>query len=205
MEIKGKELGKKFSKKWVFQNLNIHIAQNENIAILGPNGSGKSTLLKILSSAMLPDKGSIFWFHEGQQLEPENVFQHINFATPYISLIEDFNLIECLKFHQKFKAFPENWDPEKLASYAGLENASAKALKQYSSGMKQKVKLLLALASQSSLVLLDEPCSHLDTKAMEWYLQLIADFGKQKTIVICSNHQKQEYSFCSQSIMLNSV
>lgn len=202
MRITGNNLGKKFSRNRVFRNISFEIQENSSLVILGPNGSGKSTLLKIISAAMLPDEGSIFWYYKQREVPAEDVFRHVGIATPYMELIEDFTLKESIDFHSKFKAFPEGWNTARLIEYSGLTKSSDKLVRNFSSGMKQKLKLLLAVASHSSLVLLDEPCSHLDSGAIAWYQQLVEDFGQNKTFIVCSNHQSQEYSYCKNELKI---
>jgi len=68
--------------------------------------------------------------------------------------------------------------------------------------MKQRTKLLLALIADTPLVLLDEPLSNLDADAAMWYRKLIDDFGGNRTFLVCSNHQLNEYDFCTREIQL---
>ena len=81
-----------------------------------------------------------------------------------------------------------------------LEEAKNKQLKYYSSGMKQRVKLGLALLSDTPFVLLDEPTSNLDSKAIDWYKQLVEEHKSGRIIIVCSNDQKDEFSFCSEQL-----
>jgi len=78
---------------------------------------------------------------------------------------------------------------------AGLAGQEQKFIKHFSSGMKQRLKLLLAFYSNSPLLLLDEPCSNLDENGINWYRNILdANIG-QRTIIIASN-QTIEYQGC---------
>ena len=66
--------------------------------------------------------------------------------------------------------------------------------------MRQRVKLGLAVLADCPVLLLDEPCSNLDARSIEWYQNLIKEFASQKTILVCSNTVKEEYFFCDTSI-----
>ncbi|MDP6908888.1 MAG: ATP-binding cassette domain-containing protein, partial [Flavobacteriales bacterium] len=84
-----------------------------------------------------------------------------------------------------------------------LEKAKDKAIKYFSSGMKQRVKLGLALLSDTPFVLLDEPTSNLDAEAVNWYGSLVNDNMLNRIIIVCSNDQKDEFAFCNQELNIS--
>ena len=83
----------------------------------------------------------------------------------------------------------------------GYPNALNKQLGQYSSGMKQRVRLALNFYFQTTLLALDEPTSNLDEKGINWYQNELKEFGKEKTVIISSN-QRYEYEICNKFIQL---
>lgn len=68
--------------------------------------------------------------------------------------------------------------------------------------MKQRAMLIVAIMSNTPLLLLDEPCSNLDGQARSWYADLLNEFGQNRTIIIASNHNKEEYPNCNNLISL---
>ena len=66
--------------------------------------------------------------------------------------------------------------------------------------MKQRAKLALAVLADCELLLLDEPASNLDKNATEWYKQIISQYASHKTIIVCSNSVKEEFSFCTKEL-----
>ncbi|HJP63705.1 MAG TPA: ATP-binding cassette domain-containing protein, partial [Mucilaginibacter sp.] len=70
-----------------------------------------------------------------------------------------------------------------------------KAIRYFSSGMKQRLKLALAFCSDTPMLMLDEPTSNLDKQGVEWYLGLVQQFAEGRLTIICSN-QEHEYNFC---------
>jgi ABC-type multidrug transport system ATPase subunit len=194
--------GKKFYREWIFRNLDLSLESADTLAILGPNGSGKSTLLQVISGSMIPTEGSIRYFENAKPIEAEEVFRHVSFSAPYLELIEEFTLTEIIQFHFRFKPAVDNLSMKDIISVTGLENQKEKIFKYFSSGMKQRVKLTLALLSDVKMILLDEPCSNLDKEAIKWYRQLIEQYAKRKLIIVCSNNQPEEFDFCRNQIQM---
>ena len=191
------EAGKKFNREWVFKNLSTEFFSGQRVAILGSNGSGKSTLLQILSGFVSINKGEIIYLENEVKLNPENIYKKIALASPYLELIEDFTLNELLEHHRIYKPFVSGFDKDIFLSESGLNIAQNKLIKYYSSGMKQRVKLALAIYSDTPILLLDEPVSNLDEAGIQWFRKIILAQPKNKLIVIASNRVKDEYDFCS--------
>jgi len=197
VKIELQKVGKKYFREWIFRNVDICLEPQEKIAVLGPNGSGKSTFLQLLSGSLLATEGSIVFSKKHKPVDPESIFREVCIAAPYLELIEEFTLEEIIDFHFSFKKSVKGLVASEIIQITGLESARRKVFKYFSSGMKQRVKLSLALLSDVGIVLLDEPCSNLDSIAITWYKELIAEYGKEKLIVVCSNNQTDEFDFCS--------
>lgn len=202
MEVSVKEIGKRFNFNWIFRNLSHTFTAGRPTVLLGSNGSGKSTLLQILAGAAHPSAGEIIWKQDGIAVPPESVYRYIGYAAPYMDIIDEFSFREQLGFHFSLKAACGNIPVREIIELSGLKKAADRRLSYFSSGMKQRVKLTLAILSDTPLLLLDEPLSNLDRQATRWYRELIRDFGKERTIIVCSNSQEEEYDFCKQSVVL---
>jgi ABC-type multidrug transport system ATPase subunit len=192
--------GKKFYNEWIFKNLDLEISSADSLAVLGPNGSGKSTLLQVISGSVILTQGTIQYSKDGKKIEAEDIFRNIGFASPYLELIEEFTLAEIIDFHFNFKQPLNNISGKEIISITGLESAGKKVFKYFSSGMKQRVRLTLALLSDANIILLDEPCSNLDLGAIQWYRQLVENYTTGKIIIVCSNNQPGEFDFCKRQI-----
>lgn len=190
---------KRFQYEWIFRNLSLEIPANSNLAITGGNGSGKSTFLKAIASLNPLTEGNLKYFLEEKEILGEDIYNHLTISAPYLELPEEFSLLELLKFHFKFKKPISGLSFENMMEIMYLETHRNKPINQFSSGMKQRLKLGLCFFSNASLVLLDEPTSNLDEKGNSWYLELVQKFSLNKTLLICSN-DKREYDFCEQMI-----
>lgn len=195
--------GKQFDKHWVLRDFNGEYDAPGAIAILGQNGSGKSTLIKLLSGYVQPDEGKIKII-ESNQIPAEEIYRRVSMAAPWMDLIEEFTLVETLHFHSRFRTWVQPLDVNQLLEISELKHAAHKQLRNFSSGMKQRVKLLLAILTQSSLLLLDEPCSNLDAKAVAWYQQLLKEHLSDRLLFVASNHQADEIFCCTSRIDLDS-
>jgi ABC-type multidrug transport system ATPase subunit len=200
MEITLNQVSKRFNFNWIFKGVSMKIQPNQPWVILGSNGSGKSTLLSIIAGASIPSEGRIQWGHESIEILETEIYRHVSIAAPYLELIEEFTLQEHLKFHFSVKPLIAGIAFDELPRIIGLEKALDRRISYFSSGMRQRLKLALAILSDTPVLLLDEPLSNLDRKAGIWYADLIEQFGKNRVIVVCSNHQTDEYAFCKHSI-----
>lgn len=190
-------ISKKFQEKnWIFKDFSINLSTGDSCAILGANGSGKSTLIKILSGYLTPSEGKISLKTKQQEIDGEHYFQHVSMAAPWFELIEDFNLDEYLSFHRKFRKIVANLSNDDLLHIANLVHAKKLPIRDFSSGMKQRVRLLLAFFTESDILLLDEPTANLDSQNIAWYQTLIEQYTQNRITFIASNHIGHEYNFC---------
>jgi len=203
MHITLSKISRKYNYEWIFRDVDFEFEQGNAYAILGSNGSGKSTLLQIISGHLHPSGGTLTYNHNNKDISIEDFFRHVTFSGPYLELIEEFTLEEMLTFHSRFRKFRNNMDVKAVMEATGLLRNRNKPIKYFSSGMKQRVRLAIALLTESEVVLLDEPAANLDHKAIAWYRDLIANNHEDRIIIVCSNSQSEEHDFCTQSIVID--
>ncbi len=204
IEIELHNLGKRFSREWIFRGVTTSIGKNEKLVITGANGSGKSTLLQIISGYVLPTEGELKWkLHNGNEINNGSIYKYVSIASPMLELIEEFTAIEIINHQKEFKKFQGNFTANDLLEIALLNQHKNKTIKHFSSGMKQRLKLLLAVAADVPLLLLDEPVINLDKTGVEWYKNLVSNYAKEKTIIVCSNKIKDEYDYCTREISID--
>jgi ABC-type multidrug transport system ATPase subunit len=201
MTILLSDAGKRFNRDWIFRHFTYRFEAGNSYAITGPNGSGKSTLLQVLSGSMQISEGNVQYSTLNNQLAIEEVYKHISLCAPYLELVEEMTLIEFLSFHQNFKPFLPGITIEKIISILALEAAADKQIRNFSSGMKQRAKLAQCIFSDTAIVLLDEPCTNLDTTGIDLYQHLIEEYCKNRTVIVSSN-DKVEYQFCRYTISM---
>lgn len=196
MEILATNLSKKFRQEFVIRDFSHHFKAGNSYAITGPNGSGKSTLLQLIAQFTLPNSGKI----EMKGIDPELVYTQITYAAPYVELIEEYTLSEHLAILVKNNYLPSSIDLDTLENFIDLQPGRFKLIKNYSSGMRQKIKLGFALLSERPVLLLDEPTTNFDEQAKKWFFNRLND-QRHKLIIIASN-EMSEIEFCSEKIAI---
>lgn len=212
MKIALSDAGKRFNRDWIFRHFTCNFEKGNTYAITGPNGSGKSTLLQVLSGSMHMNEGSMRYEVGGQKSEVksekweiphEEIYNHVSICAPYLEVVEEMTIKEFLDFHHGFKPFLPGISTDSIITALSLEKAVNKQIRYYSSGMKQRVKLAQCIFSDTAIVLLDEPCTNLDSTGIELYHQLINDYCKDRLVVVSSNDEV-EYRFCKERIDITS-
>jgi len=201
MKICLNNISKRYQQNWIFKELTLEIQDGSSLAILGNNGSGKSSLLRIIASMQSATKGTITYTHQQEQIEPNAIYSMLSYAAVGMQLIEEFTLSELLTFHFSFKKSINQLRVEEIISILDMKNVQSKLVGDFSSGMKQRVKLAQAIFTDAPLLLLDEPCSNLDKHGITQYQEWIATYQNNRTIIVASN-DVNEYSFCKQQIVL---
>jgi ABC-type multidrug transport system ATPase subunit len=202
--IQLEQVGKKFNYDWIIRNLDLNLFTQNSYAINGPNGSGKSTLIKLLSGHSSPSVGIIHFKQNDKNIDLNDVYKHVSIAAPYIDIIEELDIYELLDFHFKLKKLRKEFNHcHEIVDFVYLTKVKGKVIKNYSSGMKQRLKLGLAIATEAPILLLDEPTTNLDAAGIEWYRTAIDQYCKNQLLVIASNTD-YDFDFCNERINIES-
>ncbi len=192
MQIVLDHIGQHFRNNWVFRNLSYTFEKDAVYHIAGPNGSGKSTLIRIISGYSTASEGRIEYFEDGASIAQSDWYERLSIVSPYTELITEYTLEEMIEFHFKFKASREGISNADIPEKLKLPSGTGKPISTYSSGMMQRLKLGLALLSESDLLLLDEPAMNLDSSGIEWYHKMLQQYSSDKIVIIGSNHPDLE-------------
>lgn len=176
-------LGKKYHRHWVFRGVSFTLHSGERLLLTGPNGSGKSTLMRVLAGHLTPTEGQCHLSRGGNSISPEHFHREIAWTGPYIELFPEFTLRESIHLHFSFRK------PlcEQVATELRLENHLDKELRNFSSGMLARLKAGLALFSDSSLLLLDEPTANMDPENAALFFELLHRYQNNRIVIFASN------------------
>jgi ABC-2 type transport system ATP-binding protein len=209
MKITLIDAGKRFNRDWIFRHLAYEFLPRQHYAITGPNGSGKSTLLQVIAGAMAISEGTVRYAGDSEapggsrasggsplsDIPPDQAYRYLSLSAPYLDLVEEMTAYEFLNFHSSFKPFLPSIGISAILEAVGLVNTEQKQIRFFSSGMKQRLKLAQALFSDTSVILLDEPCTNLDAEGIALYQRLVRKYGAGRLVIVSSN-DPQEYDFC---------
>ncbi len=193
------DIGKKFGKEWIFRKVDLEFPAGSRSVILGGNGSGKSTLLQVISGFITPNEGSVKF---GEDVDAENFAEHVSLASPYLQLIDEFTVEELFIHLSKFRKFRAGITSSNLFDLLALPHTGSKPIKHFSSGMKQKLRLGMAMFADTPVLLLDEPASNLDKAAIAWYHDALARYTTDRTLIVCSNAIAEEYITCDRQVLV---
>ncbi len=199
MTIKLENVGKRFESQWIFKGITHEFSIGKTYAITGHNGSGKSTLLKVIAGMLTPNEGSVSHLINGEMQAPESALLHTTFCAPYLELPEEITVGELLRFHTAQRELEISIE----SVLSEIQIGEEKQIRTLSSGMKQRLKLALAVFTKADAVFLDEPTSNFDTNWEAWYKKVLQHISGKRLIVISSNHSFEYKDFASEEISLN--
>jgi heme exporter protein A len=183
---------KNYTGSVLFENITFSMHEGDVLAITGWNGSGKSTLVRIIAGLVRPSAGRVQMMAGEEPVPKESRRRYLGLAAPAISLYDELTGLENLLFFCKVRGV--NGDRAaclEMLKQVGLEKHSNKPCKDYSSGMKQRLKLVQAIIHDPPLLLLDEPGSNLDRKGMKMVEQIISNQRKTGMTIIASNENRE--------------
>lgn len=201
--IQLKNLGRRFKRQWLFRNVETTFFKGDRVAVLGGNGSGKSSLTSIVSGFLSASEGEVHWHQDnGQKLSPELWWKEMGWCAPALELPMSLTITEVVILYDQMRGFTDGVGVPDVLSALELDLHLHKPLFQLSSGMRQRVKLMIAFALKSNVLILDEPTAHLDAKSIAWYKNQLSKV-KHPLVFIASNHDEDEIGICNVILEIN--
>lgn len=191
MTISLNQVGKRYQQHWIFKGIDFTFEAGKQYALLGANGSGKSTLLRIIAGMQQPNKGIVSYHIQDRSVAADKVFRSMSYCAPGMDLVDEMSLTEMLRFHFTFKNIRAGHTVPSVIEAMGLQKSAHKFLHEFSSGMKQRVKLAQAFFSDCPVLLLDEPCSNLDLQGVDMYRSWLQQYAPGRLVVIASNDERE--------------
>lgn len=174
--------------------------------LVGPNGSGKSTLLNMLAGILRPGRGEMTILGQSVWNNPE-LRRRVGYCSQVDKFYENFSGLEflasILKLHGRGKRWAEATALEALAR-VGMTEHQDRPIRAYSKGMRQRVKIALAIAHGPEVVLFDEPFNGLDPVGRREMIQLLLDYDREGRTILISSHILQEVEQMTGRILMMS-
>jgi heme exporter protein A len=189
LNIKIQNISKKFNSNKIFEDINLEIENSQSLVVTGPNGSGKSTLLKIIAGLMRPTKGSVLFFENGTGLSPAQARNLIGFISADLKLYNELTAFENMEFFSRIRGLDltEEHIRDNL-SFAGLASRDNEPVKNFSSGMRQRLKLAFAVLNRPAALILDEPFTNLDDRGASIVREIMAEQKKRGVLILATSN-----------------
>lgn len=199
------KISKDFDRKNVFKNVSFDLKTSQSLAITGKNGSGKSTLIKIIANFINPTSGSYIISRNGSGLPQNKLYKATGLIAPYLNLYDELTGYENLLFFYNLKTGINKLNPQKKSTInkyldeLNLSNAKDVQVKNYSSGMRQRLKFAFAIMNDPELLLLDEPTSNLDNEGRDIFFNIIQN-RKKNCLILLATNDDEEKKLCDASL-----
>lgn len=195
MQLEVRDIGKQFNRQWLFRHVSFTLRSGQSMAVTGRNGSGKSTLVQLVYGLVQASEGDIA-LDGRKDFEPRAYF---SIASPYMELPWEFSISEIHRLYYSLGKTAMELPSFLDFSEFGKEQ-SKKPVKQFSSGMQQRLKTALCLASSAPVLLLDEPLTNMDRQGEVWYRNCIG-LLKPRICIIAGN-SPAEYEWAERNLQL---
>ncbi|NLA87469.1 MAG: ABC transporter ATP-binding protein [Clostridiales bacterium] len=176
-------LSKHYGPIRALYNVSMKLEKGRIIGLLGPNGSGKSTFIKLCNNLITPTSGSL---QIGGMVPGIGTKAIVSYLPEHTYLNDWMRVTDIIGF---FRDFYKDFDPNKAYDMLGSLKIDGKArLKTLSKGTKEKVQLVLVMARNAQLYLLDEPIGGVDPAARDYILNtIIKNYNADATVVISTH------------------
>ena len=204
MKLIVKNLSKTFGKKEVLKNANYTFDQGEVYALLGRNGAGKTTLFKLITDSIVKDSGEVLLEIDGKTSPLD--FKDVFFMVSEPELPKFLTGREFISFF--IEANKENIkDSRDLDSYFSLVDLdiddSNRLIQDYSTGMKNKLQMLMFLILRPRVILMDEPLTSLDVVIQLQMKKIIREIHKDHIIIFSTHILQLAKDICDRIVLLH--
>jgi heme exporter protein A len=187
------QIGKRFGNRAVLAQVSGVLEPGRVVVVAGPNGSGKSTLLNILAGVLRPSRGTVSYRAGDGELPRARWFEWLGVAAPDMAVYEDLTALENLAVFARVCGLHAGASEHgALLEELGLgAREHRRPVGTFSSGMKQRVKLALAVLHDPAVLLLDEPSSNLDEAGHRVVATLVERFRGRAAVAVASNDPRE--------------
>lgn len=185
----------------LFSGLELAIPRGSCFGLLGRNGAGKTTLMKLLCGLLSPKEGSIHWWGKNLQDYQEEIYTRIGLLIGAPRLYNHLSGHENLVVHCLYRQLNRTRIPFVLALVGLCQEAHKKVL-HYSTGMRQRLGIAIALLHQPEFILLDEPSNGLDPQGIAEIRTLIQSLRQEATILVSSHLLAEVDQMCTHLAVL---
>jgi ATP-binding cassette, subfamily A (ABC1), member 3 len=196
-------ISKTFGRNTAVDNLTFGVLPSEKFALLGPNGAGKSTMISLIRGELHPDstalRGNIVISNDSLMHAPVAAKHHLG-VCPQFDAVDKMTLTENLHFYARARGVPNRQhNIDELVRCLGLQDHVHKLVGKLSGGTKRKLSLAIALISDPSVLLLDEPSSGMDAAAKRALWRTLRDVASDRCLLITTHSMEEADALCDRA------
>ena len=203
--IEIKNLKKCYGNKQAIAQLNLTIQKGEVVGLLGLNGAGKSTTMNIITGCLSATEGTVLIDGIDIAKEPLKAKKKIGYLPEIPPLYTDMQVWQYLEFIYELKKVRGNKKQhlEDICQQVGIAEVKNRLIKNLSKGYRQRVGLAQALIDNPPVLILDEPTVGLDPTQIIEMRSLIAEMGKERTVILSSHILSEIQAVCRRVIVIH--
>lgn len=200
----GTGLTKSYRRRRVLQDIDVSISGGDVMGIVGPNGSGKSTLACILAGVLRPERGTVALTVNTTEIAQADHPYHVGMVAPYLQIYDEFSPRELLDLQQRLHGEPALPEQRALTLEAvGLIDRQDDPVRTFSSGLRQRTLIALAVHRQPAVLILDEPTVTLDDAGIIIVQQQIEAQRSRGGITILATNDARERAWCTSTVAIS--
>ena len=214
------KIGKSFGGLEILKDITFNVKKGERIGIIGPNGAGKTTLFNMIAGDLEPSKGQMFYSGKNITKVPNYKRVHQGIVRTYQknNLLNELTVLDNLLFVLQRKAGVENVWYKRLndSQYPDLYDKANTLLETWrlmdrrdtvvnslSYGEQRQIEILLGIATEPSVLLLDEPTAGMSNVETQYILELLKNLPKDLTILIIEHDMEVVFGLSDKMIVLH--
>jgi ABC-2 type transport system ATP-binding protein len=206
MDIKVKNLSKKFDNFLAVDNINFTLEKNKTLGLLGPNGCGKTTSIGMMLGLITPTSGEVLIDNKNVNNTNRNdLLSRMNFASPYIELPKKLTVKQNLEVYGRLYGVNDLKNRiSEISNDLNLNNFLNKKTGELSSGQKNRVSLAKSLINKPDVLFLDEPTASLDPDIGDFVRRYLENYKSKNrmTVLLASHNMKEVERLCDTVIMM---
>lgn len=201
--IESIKVSKRFGEVVALDNVSLKVNRNEIFGLIGPDGAGKTTLFRIITTLLLPDKGSMMVLGLDTHKQYRELRKHIGYMPGRFSLYQDLTVEENLSFYATVYGTTVRQNFELIADiYSHIEPFKKRLAGQLSGGMKQKLALSCALIHKPEILVLDEPTTGVDAVSRKEFWEMLKKLKGKGITILISTPYMDEASLCDRVALI---
>jgi len=197
---------KRYGELTAVDHLSFQVDRGEVVGFLGPNGAGKTTTMRMLTGTLEPDEGAVLFEGAPISLDLSGAKSRVGYLPESNPLYEEKLAVEYLEYVAELRGMDQREARRVIADAVdetGISEVFFRPIGELSKGYRQRVGLAGAILHQPEVLILDEPTEGLDPNQRVEIRRLVAELGKERTVLLCTHVMQEVEATCSRLVILN--